>query len=44
MALYLTRVVYTYLDPLNKRVERKLAHDKKKQAVTPGGIAAEPLG
>ena len=32
VTLYITPMVYTYLDPLNKRLERKLARDKKKQA------------
>ena len=32
ITLYVTPVVYTYLDPLNKKLERKLAREKKKQA------------
>ncbi len=44
VTLYITPVVYTYLDPLNKRIERRLAREKKREATTPGGIAAEPLG
>jgi len=44
VTLYITPVVYTYLDPLNRRLERKLARDKKKQATTPGNVAIEPIG
>jgi HAE1 family hydrophobic/amphiphilic exporter-1 len=36
ITLYVTPVVYTYLDPLNRRVQRKLARDSK-----PGGAAGE---
>jgi HAE1 family hydrophobic/amphiphilic exporter-1 len=44
VTLYVTPVVYTYLDPINKRIERKLARERKQQATTPGGVAAQPLG
>ncbi|HEY4219016.1 MAG TPA: efflux RND transporter permease subunit [Gemmatimonadaceae bacterium] len=44
ITLYITPIVYTYLDPLNKRIERKLARDKKKQATTPGDAVAQPVG
>jgi HAE1 family hydrophobic/amphiphilic exporter-1 len=43
VTLYITPIVYTYLDPLNKRIERKLARDKKTQATTPGTAVAQPL-
>ncbi|HEY4131212.1 MAG TPA: efflux RND transporter permease subunit [Gemmatimonadaceae bacterium] len=43
VTLYITPVVYTYLDPLNRRLERKLARDKKKQAKTPGTVVAQPV-
>ena len=43
VTLYITPVVYTYLDPLNKRLERKLARDKKKQSSTPGDVVANPV-
>jgi HAE1 family hydrophobic/amphiphilic exporter-1 len=44
ITLYITPIVYTYLDPLNKRVEKKLARDKKKQPTTPGDFVAQPVG
>ncbi len=34
VTLYVTPVVYTYLDPYNRRLERVLARDKKKKAKT----------
>jgi HAE1 family hydrophobic/amphiphilic exporter-1 len=43
VTLYITPVVYTYLDPLNRRLERKLARDNKKQATTPGNVVAQPV-
>jgi HAE1 family hydrophobic/amphiphilic exporter-1 len=43
VTLYITPVVYTYLDPLNRRVERKLARDNKKQATTPGDVVVQPV-
>jgi HAE1 family hydrophobic/amphiphilic exporter-1 len=43
VTLYITPVVYTYLDPLNKRLERKLARDKKKQETTPGTVVVDPI-
>jgi HAE1 family hydrophobic/amphiphilic exporter-1 len=43
VTLYITPVVYTYLDPLNRRLERKLARDRKKQATTPGNVVAQPV-
>jgi HAE1 family hydrophobic/amphiphilic exporter-1 len=42
VTLYITPVIYTYLDPWNKRIERRLARDKKRQAATPGTAVAEP--
>jgi hydrophobic/amphiphilic exporter-1 (mainly G- bacteria), HAE1 family len=44
ITLYITPIVYTYLDPLNKRVERKLARGKKKQGSTPGDVVVQPVG
>jgi hydrophobic/amphiphilic exporter-1 (mainly G- bacteria), HAE1 family len=41
ITLYITPIVYTYLDPLNKRVERKLSR-KKKQAVATGDAVPQP--
>jgi HAE1 family hydrophobic/amphiphilic exporter-1 len=41
ITLYITPIVYTYLDPLNKRVEAKLARQKKGQASAPP--AGEPV-
>ncbi len=43
VTLYITPVIYTYLDPWNKKIERRLARDKKRQASTPGTVVAEPL-
>jgi HAE1 family hydrophobic/amphiphilic exporter-1 len=43
VTLYITPVVYTYLDPLNRRLERKLARDNKKQATTPGDVVVQPV-
>ena len=43
VTLYITPVVYTYLDPLNKKLERKLARDKKKQETTPGDVVVQPV-
>ena len=43
VTLYITPVVYTYLDPLNKKLEKKLARDKKKQETTPGDVVIQPL-
>jgi HAE1 family hydrophobic/amphiphilic exporter-1 len=43
VTLYITPVVYTDLDPLNRRLERKLARDKKKQATTPGDVVIQPV-
>jgi HAE1 family hydrophobic/amphiphilic exporter-1 len=43
VTLYITPIVYTYLDPLNKRLERKLARDKKKQETTPGDVVVQPV-
>jgi HAE1 family hydrophobic/amphiphilic exporter-1 len=40
VTLYVTPVVYTYLDPLNRRLERALARDKGARAV--GVSPAEP--
>ncbi|HXD47765.1 MAG TPA: efflux RND transporter permease subunit [Gemmatimonadaceae bacterium] len=37
ITLYVTPVVYTYLDPYNRRLERKLARDKRKQTSETGG-------
>jgi hydrophobic/amphiphilic exporter-1 (mainly G- bacteria), HAE1 family len=38
ITLYVTPVVYTYLDPWNRKLERKLARDKRKQASEGGQI------
>ena len=38
ITLYITPVVYTYLDPLNRRLERALARDKK----PPGDLDLQP--
>jgi HAE1 family hydrophobic/amphiphilic exporter-1 len=43
VTLYITPVVYTYLDPINKRIERKLARDRGKQRATPGDVVVQPL-
>jgi HAE1 family hydrophobic/amphiphilic exporter-1 len=43
VTLYITPIVYTYLDPLNKKLERKLARDKKKQETTPGDVVIQPV-
>src|SRR5581483_4899055 len=37
ITLYITPVVYSYLDPANRRIERTLARDKKKQSTAPEG-------
>ncbi|HXT15000.1 MAG TPA: efflux RND transporter permease subunit [Gemmatimonadaceae bacterium] len=44
VTLYITPVVYTYLDPLNRRLERKLARDKKKQAGAAGPAVVDAVG
>jgi HAE1 family hydrophobic/amphiphilic exporter-1 len=41
VTLYVTPVVYTYLDPINRRLERKLARDKKKQATVTGDTVVQ---
>ena len=41
VTLYVTPVVYTYLDPLNQRLKRKLAREGKRQA---GGDEQMELG
>jgi len=38
ITLYITPVVYTYLDPLNRRLERALARNKK-----PGDLGLQPV-
>ncbi len=43
VTLYITPIVYTYLDPLNKKLEKKLARDKKKQETTPGDVVVQPV-
>ncbi len=43
VTLYITPVVYTYLDPINKRIERKLARDREEQDSTPGDAVVQPL-
>jgi hydrophobic/amphiphilic exporter-1 (mainly G- bacteria), HAE1 family len=43
VTLYITPVVYTYLDPINRRVEARLRRDKKKQATTPGEVVIQPV-
>src|SRR5581483_5231757 len=43
ITLYVTPVVYTYLDPINRRLKRRLARDKKKQATTPGDVVVQPV-
>jgi HAE1 family hydrophobic/amphiphilic exporter-1 len=40
VTLYITPVVYTYLDPINRRLERALARDKAARTV--GLRPAEP--
>jgi HAE1 family hydrophobic/amphiphilic exporter-1 len=42
ITLYITPVVYTYLDPINRRVERRLARDKRQQQASPQGELALP--
>ncbi|MDB4873853.1 MAG: multidrug resistance protein [Gemmatimonadetes bacterium] len=42
ITLYITPIVYTYLDPLNKRVERKLSRDRKKQTAKTGDVVPQP--
>ena len=44
ITLYITPVVYTYLDPLNRRVERSLARDKKPPPSTQGELGLQPTG
>jgi HAE1 family hydrophobic/amphiphilic exporter-1 len=39
ITLYITPVVYTYLDPLNRRLERSLARNKK----PPGDLGLQPV-
>jgi HAE1 family hydrophobic/amphiphilic exporter-1 len=39
ITLYITPVVYTYLDPLNRRLERALARDKKQS----GNLGVPPV-
>jgi hydrophobic/amphiphilic exporter-1 (mainly G- bacteria), HAE1 family len=43
ITLYITPVVYTYLDPLNRRVARKLSRDKEKQSATTPQLGLEGL-
>jgi hydrophobic/amphiphilic exporter-1 (mainly G- bacteria), HAE1 family len=42
ITLYITPVVYTYLDPINRKVERRLARDRKRQEPSPQGELALP--
>jgi HAE1 family hydrophobic/amphiphilic exporter-1 len=44
VTLYVTPVVYTYLDPINRRLEKRLARDKKKQRSAPGGAVVDAVG
>jgi hydrophobic/amphiphilic exporter-1 (mainly G- bacteria), HAE1 family len=44
VTLYITPIVYVYLDPMNKRIARKLSRDKKRQETTPGTAVARPIG
>jgi HAE1 family hydrophobic/amphiphilic exporter-1 len=32
ITLYITPVIYTYLDPFNRRLEKRLARDEQKQS------------
>jgi HAE1 family hydrophobic/amphiphilic exporter-1 len=43
VTLYITPVIYTYLDPLNRRIERKLTRDNKRQQAAPGTAVTQPL-